>query len=420
MANKYLALKHGNKYLLELRKNGAKKTYYILKQRQEQEELNKPYYCEVEYLENTAKNWINTNFIPANDNVKWETCISFTSISKGQLMGSGYAGTTRFNFGIDSTGKFRFGFGRSWYNADLSVYTPDTNKHVWVLDGNTKTGSIDGVSVTFNETYTPNGIEPIVLFARSTTPTTVQDSNWSKAKIYYSKIWSDGVLVRDLIPVLDWDMKPCMYDKVSGQLIYNAGTGEFLYGREIHEVEYLESSGTQYIDTGITQNSNIKAELSIYPTAINKFIFGSRVNAASDGFGIFMHSNNNGSWYSFFLSANAMIPGFEVNKKYDIEFSKDGFIVNNNLLEGPYTVEFTGTLNMYLFTINSAGAVDNRSYIGKIYSTKLYENNVLVRDYIPAVDENGVGFMFDRVTHTIFDNAGTGSFIAGEVIEKRI
>ena len=123
-----------------------------------------------------------------------------------------------------------------------------------------------------------------------------------------------------------------------------------------------------------------------------------------------MHSNNGGSWYPFFNAASTMIPGFVVNKKYDITFSKDGLFVNNQLLEGPYTSVFSGKLNIYLFGMNTNGTVDNRLYIGKIYSTKLYENDILVRNYIPAVDENGVGFMFDRVSHTIFNNAGTGVF----------
>lgn len=34
-------------------------------------------------------------------------------------------------------------------------------------------------------------------------------------------------------PVLDWSDHLCMYDKVSGELFYNAGTGEFVHGDTI-------------------------------------------------------------------------------------------------------------------------------------------------------------------------------------------
>ena len=36
--------------------------------------------------------------------------------------------------------------------------------------------------------------------------------------------------ILDLIPVLDLSGRPAMYDKVSGQLFYNQGTGEFIWG----------------------------------------------------------------------------------------------------------------------------------------------------------------------------------------------
>lgn len=379
----------------------------------------RPYYCEVEYLECTDKQYIDTGLKGTLNSSVDVTFGMSTTVQSGSNNGAIFGGRTSQTsntftlFYLASTAPQYFRFD---YNGQTQVGTSDTitfdstTKYNFTYDGS----AYKTTNLTTNENVSASKIPPtsintsnISLFAVNTNGAI---GTYFKGRIYSYK-YSDGINSIDLIPVLDWDMTPCMYDKVSGELFYNQGTGEFLYGREIHQVEYLESTGTQYIDTGITQNSNIKAKLSIYPTVINKFIFGSRINAATDGFGIFMHSNNNGSWYSFFSSANAMISGFEVNKKYDIEFSKDGFIVNNNLLEGPYTKEFTGTLNMYLFAMNSNGAIDNRLFIGKIYSTKLYNNNVLIRDYIPAVDENGVGFMFDRVTHTIFDNVGTGQFI---------
>ncbi len=48
-------------------------------------------------------------------------------------------------------------------------------------------------------------------------------------RIYYCKIYDDGVLVRDFIPVLDKEGTPSMYDKVEKKFYYNQGTGEFKY-----------------------------------------------------------------------------------------------------------------------------------------------------------------------------------------------
>ena len=370
----------------------------------------RPYYCEVEYLESTGTQYIDTGVQEDT------TCIinmQATQVKdKTQVfLSNDLTGTRTKWFGASGTTNY-YSVGGS---NGVSSVSATTRKECVVTFTDMYSTTRSSVSFYFKDNpqtvYSgTDNISGVIAFKNICVGCICKEFP-SYIKLFGLKIYNtSNILLRDFIPVLDWDMKPCMYDKVSGELLYNAGTGEFLYGREIHKVKYLESTSTQYIDTGVTQNSNIKAKLSIYPTVINKFIFGSRVSSGTDGFGIFMHSNNGGSWYSFFSSANAMISGFEVNKKYDIEFSKDGFIVNNNLLEGPYTKEFTGALNMYLFAMNSNGVVDNRLFIGKIYSTKLYDNNVLVRDYIPAVDENGVGFMFDRVSHTIFDNAGTGAF----------
>lgn len=51
----------------------------------------------------------------------------------------------------------------------------------------------------------------------------------SSIRMWSFKIWDNGTIVRDFIPVLDWNDVPCMYDKVSGELFYNQGTGEFSY-----------------------------------------------------------------------------------------------------------------------------------------------------------------------------------------------
>ena len=52
---------------------------------------------------------------------------------------------------------------------------------------------------------------------------------YGACRIYSSWIKVDGVLVRDLIPVLDWNDIPCMYDNVSEKFFYNKGTGQFSY-----------------------------------------------------------------------------------------------------------------------------------------------------------------------------------------------
>ena len=91
---------------------------------------------------------------------------------------------------------------------------------------------------------------------------------------------------------------------------------------------------------------------------------------------------------------------------------------------------FDGTL---IHTFDTATfSLDMSAYLGnfvftnytpakaKYYSSRWWDGNILVRNYVPAIDSNNVGFMFDRVTHTIFDNAGTGSFAYGNTVPNII
>lgn len=72
-----------------------------------------------------------------------------------------------------------------------------------------------------------NATMTLFLFAYHHTNNT--GSIQSAIRMQAFKIWDKGVLVRDFIPVLDLEDRPCMYDKVNDELYYNQGTGEFSY-----------------------------------------------------------------------------------------------------------------------------------------------------------------------------------------------
>ena len=57
----------------------------------------------------------------------------------------------------------------------------------------------------------------------------VNDTYCRNLRIYSFTISKDGKKIMNLIPALDRNGTPCMYDTVSKQTFYNEGTGEFLY-----------------------------------------------------------------------------------------------------------------------------------------------------------------------------------------------
>ena len=46
---------------------------------------------------------------------------------------------------------------------------------------------------------------------------------------------------------------------------------------------------------------------------------------------------------------------------------------------------------------------------GKIYYCKIYDNNQLVGDFVPALDENNVPCLYDKVSSQYFYNTGAGT-----------
>lgn len=90
-----------------------------------------------------------------------------------------------------------------------------------------QTMNVDGSIVVNNaDTATVNTTRNMFLFGVNGNGTF---QGYGGARIYSCWIEVNGVLVRDFIPVLDWNDVPCMYDKVSGEFFYNKGTGKFLY-----------------------------------------------------------------------------------------------------------------------------------------------------------------------------------------------
>lgn len=57
--------------------------------------------------------------------------------------------------------------------------------------------------------------------------------NMTYGKMYYFKLYNDGILVRDMVPCKDMKGIVCMYDRVENKFYYNSGSGSFTAGPEV-------------------------------------------------------------------------------------------------------------------------------------------------------------------------------------------
>lgn len=87
--------------------------------------------------------------------------------------------------------------------------------------------SVNASDITITaHTHVPYTQSPICIFGVPVEKATMKNV---KARVYSCDIIENGDVVRNLIPALDTNSAPCMFDTVTQAAFYNAGTGDFLY-----------------------------------------------------------------------------------------------------------------------------------------------------------------------------------------------
>jgi len=201
---------------------------------------------------------------------------------------------------------------------------------------------------------------------------------------------------------------------------------------EYTEVEYLESSGTQYIKTNLVLNSvatvEMVAKLNTTVSTSPCALWGFMGNMGSgQTFPRWQCSVYN---YRWLMDLNATTAGYPLADT-DIHTLKNECFYNSNnalayqsVIDGVEqfaaaqvidNVEYytENTLKVYLFARNNSGGVGN-FVEGRIYQFKAIQDGALVCKLIPCKrnSDNVLG-MYDTVSQTFLTNAGTGTFTAG-------
>lgn len=237
-----------------------------------------------------------------------------------------------------------------------------------------------------------------------------------------SQLWNDiKTTYPDLIPYTDAchnmlsDICTCI---TPGPMQLASDCNDFI-NEELPRLEYIESTGTQYIDTGIIPSNNTKLEIEYQLTNTSGWacIIGGRGGSSSTDpdCGIWISNSNR---YRF----NVGLDNVELSTIVP-DLSKHKIILNN--ING--TIKYDSTIisqsvqtvtyykKLYISCVNENGSSSYFSKV-KIYSVKIYEGDTLVASFIPCLDENNTVCLYDDVSGTFFYNKGTGDFVAGPVI----
>ena len=177
------------------------------------------------------------------------------------------------------------------------------------------------------------------------------------------------------------------------------------------ELEYIQSSGTQYVDTGLNPNQDFGVTIDFQMTTVSGWqcIFGAANSAQNaDEYGVW----HNGTNFGFYYASTNVTVSAEATARHLFVCSKNTITVDGAAAGSPAYTSFQTNYPLLLGAINYAGSKMYGSQI-KIYSAKIYQNGTLVRNFIPCKNAAGVIGLWDDVNSVFYQNVGSGVFTAG-------
>ena len=178
-------------------------------------------------------------------------------------------------------------------------------------------------------------------------------------------------------------------------------------------IEYIQSTGTQYIDTGVKCSDTIKFQVKFSAAELTGGSFFGAINKNNerDAFRFFNAAAASSAWYLDYGSGegyNRISGGTgKVNTIYEFE-------IGNRYIKNLATQTNIASKSTVSFTEKSYNFnICNLNEKLTIYYFKLYVNNELLYDLIPVKDPDGIVCLYDKLTEQYFYNSGTGDFIAG-------
>ncbi|MBO4582909.1 MAG: hypothetical protein J5714_02530 [Alphaproteobacteria bacterium] len=482
-------------------------------------------YTRLEYLESTGSQYINTGFVHGSTNIRGEIRI-----------GTNEAITSNVNILGNQTVSPKGGYSIGWAPSVFKLWVEKTGSRlsgpthslpansihdiVFELTANTRLLTYDGVTVTGSHTGGIVTTNPIHLFDNG-----IQQAGQNfSGRIYYIKLYEDGNLVHNFLPVQDSDNVIGIIDTVTGRFFTNSGTGNFSYNEnfpsacvnvglghyaESHvvnfgdvsttrtpcpvgtysnietgtsiascnacvgatytnttgsasckscptrfnsnlnsgktsvtqcqiscpagtylgtyaeipasyeQLEFIQSTGSQYIDTGINVSTLVNPVMSItmqYTTVEANKKSGAAVSSNGAQFTIGINATKA---FSCDAGNNATIGAADTGKHTFVLDTQNGTCSMDDTTQN-LTVGNLSAINKSIY-VGGINGITGRVGKAKYYGFTLTSNNQVIMNLIPArqKSDSTIG-MYDTINNTFYTNMGTGKFTAGNVVTRDI
>ena len=204
-----------------------------------------------------------------------------------------------------------------------------------------------------------------------------------------------------------------------------------LYGRSVQlpseeyiPLTYIESTGKQYIDTGVVANENIGFEIEFLTknsitSDSSKYgcIFGARTKSNTNEYQLTSFRSNNTADYkgTFRFGTNSYDGGIVAGTKNIISL-KNGKYTKHDGSEATLEGDFTSPCTITIFALNNNGAPTQYGSL-QLFNFKLYDGDTLLRDFIPCYrTADGTIGLYDLIENKFYQNNGTGSFNRSDLV----
>ena len=194
---------------------------------------------------------------------------------------------------------------------------------------------------------------------------------------------------------------------------------------------YLQSDGTQYIDTGYIGSTNLRVEVVFEPVLTNstRYLFGSASNGAGNSpmkYGLYVQNGGisftsgtgaGGAWGEGWFGIGKVTRShykaiYDYPKRRAELWSGDVQVYTQTALHTPGFE--TNNCTMTIFCNHYGPAAIGDWFGGKVYSFRLFDKGTLIRDMIPY-GRGALTGLLDRCSGKVYTNMRSGGhpFILG-------
>lgn len=383
-----------------------------------------PYDAEVEYLRTDHSGQyfnLDIEFDATTDCV--EVCFRQITNNVQTRLFSGCSGLQVYVNGSSTFSIACYNGSSTTWKAIFSTQV-GTVKRKWVVDYANKNGSVDDIAFSWTDKSIGTGAACLL---------TSNVANSLIGYLYSARYWKNGTLIRDLIPVRLGTVG-YMYDKVNGVMYENKNGNDLILGRDIYPnlnsyiiPDYIMHTGNSgLIDTRFIPNQDTRVITEIwqspYRTATWQELFTARLSTSSSQYGLDVICADNGGYPRTSYGSKVYdSPAMNVYQRMIVDKNKSVTTItkeeDSTVLWNTTATAATFNSKYYLwYGGKNKGAQTSYSgdYCGNTFGFKIYDNDTLINDFVPAIHPDGTCGFFDTIGKRFWESA-TNAFSAGNI-----